>query len=271
MTQRQPIIPHDYYVLLGVQQTATTKEIKRAYRKLALALHPDVNRSPNAAAQFKELAIAYQTLINPKRRAIYDQMREAAKQGRIPVKYNPSGGPMPGATGEYFQWNAAYYSAWTGQQGAPQAGTAPQPAPVTSLVDVLFAFGHQPIPWILVLTLAMGVGAVVWWDGSAAGRNGIVTGMILCVSLIAFLFHREIRRHRATLRSWLAGVLEGSSRYVGLAALFAAMVLGGLTLTRVIEPLEVWIQGSAALIVGFVGMRWFVLNGRRYKERHPPG
>jgi hypothetical protein len=258
-------------VLLGVQPTATTKEIKRAYRKLALALHPDVNLGPDAAAQFKELAAAYQTLINPKRRAVYDQMREAVKQGRIPVRYNPSGGPVPGATGEYFQWNAAYYSAWASQQAAPPSTAASHPPPVNSLADVLVAFGHNLIVWMLVLTVAMGIGAVVWWEGSAAGRSGIVTGMIGCMAVLSFLFHREMCRYRATIQSRFAGFVQGGAFALGLAAVFAAMVLGGLTLTQVIEPLEAWIQGAAALIVGFTGMRWFVLTGRRYKERHPSG
>ena len=54
----------DPYVLLGVSRTATAKEIKSAYRKKALELHPDVNKAPDATKRFNEVKEAYQTLMD---------------------------------------------------------------------------------------------------------------------------------------------------------------------------------------------------------------
>ena len=61
------------YTLLGVAKTATDKEIKSAYRKLAKKLHPDVNPGNSAAeAKFKEVTAAYNLLSNPDLRRQYD-------------------------------------------------------------------------------------------------------------------------------------------------------------------------------------------------------
>jgi len=61
------------YTLLGVSKTATEKEMKSAYRKLAKKLHPDVNPdNPAAEAKFKEVTAAYNLLSNPELRKQYD-------------------------------------------------------------------------------------------------------------------------------------------------------------------------------------------------------
>lgn len=62
----------DYYEILGVKKNATQDEIKRAYRELALKLHPDRNKSPEAEGKFKELNEAYAVLSNPDKRKTYD-------------------------------------------------------------------------------------------------------------------------------------------------------------------------------------------------------
>ena len=64
----------DYYEVLGVDRTADTEEIKKAYRKLALKFHPDRNPNDKAAEEkFKELGEAYEALSEPSSRAAYDQ------------------------------------------------------------------------------------------------------------------------------------------------------------------------------------------------------
>lgn len=69
-------VEKDYYAVLGVPKSATTDEIKKAYRKLARQLHPD--RNPNDASaeeRFKAVSEAYDVLSDEKRRKEYDEMR----------------------------------------------------------------------------------------------------------------------------------------------------------------------------------------------------
>lgn len=66
----------DYYKILGVGENAELKEIKAAYRKLALKFHPDMNAEAGAEDKFKEVAEAYEVLKNKERRAEYDELRK---------------------------------------------------------------------------------------------------------------------------------------------------------------------------------------------------
>ncbi len=79
----------DYYQILGVSETASDKEIKRAFHRLARKYHPDKNKSADAEKMFKEMNEAYQVLSDSKKREEYDRFR----------KYGPrafAGGGKPG-------------------------------------------------------------------------------------------------------------------------------------------------------------------------------
>src|SRR5262249_19975854 len=79
----------DFYSVLGVPKTATEKEIKQAYRKLARKYHPDVNPNGKTAEnRFKEISEAYEGLSDPEKRKHYDAIES---QG-----FSFAGGPGSG-------------------------------------------------------------------------------------------------------------------------------------------------------------------------------
>ncbi|KAI3936003.1 hypothetical protein MKW92_047915 [Papaver armeniacum] len=73
----------DYYSTLGVPKSATSKDIKAAYRRLARQYHPDVNKEPGATDKFKEISAAYEVLSDEQKRSMYDQYGEAGVKSSV--------------------------------------------------------------------------------------------------------------------------------------------------------------------------------------------
>lgn len=86
----------DYYAILGVSKSATDRDIKKAYRRLARKYHPDLNHEPGAEQKFKDAAEAYEVIGDPENRRKYDALGAGWKSGQ---DFTPPPGWRPNAPG----------------------------------------------------------------------------------------------------------------------------------------------------------------------------
>jgi molecular chaperone DnaJ len=127
-------MPRDYYEILGVARGADESEIKKAFRRLARELHPDVNaHDPDAESKFKEAAEAYEVLSDAEKRRTYDAYGHDGLR---------SGGYSPhfeefGSIGDLFSaffgaggFDAAFGHGRQGRAGAMQGGDVAVAAPI---------------------------------------------------------------------------------------------------------------------------------------------
>ena len=157
----------DYYALLGVSQDASADEIKKAYRKLARTLHPDVNPDPQAQERFKEVTAAYEVLSDPQKRQMYD------------LGGDPLGGGFGGAGfgGQGFDFGDIMDAFFGGgqQRGPRQRARRGQDALIRLTIDLPAAvFGDTR--QITVDTAAR----CATCDGAGTAANTTVETCVLC-------------------------------------------------------------------------------------------
>ncbi len=102
----------DYYEILGVSKSASSDQVKKAYRKLALEWHPDKNKSAGANEKFKEINEAYAVLSDSQKRSTYDQFGHSA--------FSPGGGS--GSARQQGPFSYTYYTSGNGNQGGSPFG-----------------------------------------------------------------------------------------------------------------------------------------------------
>ncbi len=130
-----PTQSKDYYGTLGVKKTATSDDIRKAFRKLARKYHPDVNPGDKKSEEkFKEISEANDVLSDEKKRKVYDQLgfysdsidpaqAEAAARGGYGSTANYGGGASSSTTGQGVPFDFGGFD-FSGGSGAPQQGSA---------------------------------------------------------------------------------------------------------------------------------------------------
>jgi molecular chaperone DnaJ len=108
-------VSQDPYATLGVSRDADADEIKKAYRRLARQLHPDVNPDPATQERFKEVSAAYEVLSDPDKRRMYD------------LGGDPFGRGSAAGQGTGFSFTDIMDAFFGGQPSAGQAGRGPRP------------------------------------------------------------------------------------------------------------------------------------------------
>ena len=155
----------DYYELLGVPRDASHADIKRAFRRLARELHPDVSGEPEAEVRFRAVAEAYEVLSDPERRSTYDRFGHAGLRG---------GGfrPMDSDFGSLSDVFAAFFGETLFGQG-PSMGPRPARGPdVAAQVEIDLADAARGISLDVGVRVARACEACEG-TGAAAGTSPV--------------------------------------------------------------------------------------------------
>src|ERR687890_1196253 len=123
----------DYYGVLGLSRGASDAEIKKAYRRLARDLHPDVNPDPEAKERFQEVSRAYQALTDPDKRRIVDLGGDPFDSGAGAAGSSPFGGAGFGGLGDIMD---AFFGGGTTTPGPRNRVRAGGDAPIRVELDL---------------------------------------------------------------------------------------------------------------------------------------
>ena len=118
----------DYYALLKIRRDATQDEVKRAYRRLARELHPDVNPDPETQERFKEITQAYEVLSDTDKRRMYDMGVDPFAASTAGAGAGPFGAgfnPAPRPAGRVAARSAAATRRSGSSWSSPSARSAP--------------------------------------------------------------------------------------------------------------------------------------------------
>ena len=156
----------DYYALLGVSRDATPEDIKKAYRRLARELHPDVNPDPEHQERFKLVTAAYEVLSDPEKRQMYDL-------GGDPLSSRGPGG-FAGATFDFGDIMDAFFGGG-GQRGPRPRARRGQDALIriqVELADAVFGTTRD-----LTVDTAASCGSC---DGAGTAPGTSVETCVMC-------------------------------------------------------------------------------------------
>jgi curved DNA-binding protein len=136
----------DYYQTLGVARDASADDIKHAYRRLARKFHPDLNKSAEAEASFKEVGEAYEVLKDPEKRAAYDDVgkRWQGAADQPPPDWNAGyefgGGDFAGGFTDHSDFFEALFGRRTGARARGHGTPRAQDHHAKVLIDLLDAY-----------------------------------------------------------------------------------------------------------------------------------
>ena len=132
----------DLYAILGVKKSDSPDSIKKQYRKLARELHPDKTKGDKKLEErFKDVSEAYEVLSDDKKKAEYDEMRDAYKTGRAPrggFQGGPQGGGSPGGFQTGGDFSDIFGDLFGGGRRGPRKGQDLQTQTTISFRDSVY-------------------------------------------------------------------------------------------------------------------------------------